>query len=123
MRAQFAAIAVIATTVVSGAFAQQAAPPAFGTASAADGDLKIVNFDRLEEDARKILSPGRFAIMGWAGDGWTYRGAGLIQITGKYNHGLYARACGKPVTMVGDWLRTPAGAAPPRRTAGRCRRP
>lgn len=46
-----------------------------------------------------------------SGDGWTYRGAGLIQITGKYNHGLYARACGKPVAMVGDWLRTPEGAA------------
>lgn len=46
-----------------------------------------------------------------SGDGWTYRGAGLIQITGKYNHGLYARACGKPVAMVGDWLRTPDGAA------------
>ena len=28
---------------------------------------------RLEDDARKIISPGRFAVMGPSGDGWTYR--------------------------------------------------
>lgn len=69
-----AGAAILATaTRTTQALAQQAAPPTFGTASAADGDLKIVNFDLLEEQARKILSPGRFAIMGWIGDGWTYR--------------------------------------------------
>jgi lactate oxidase len=49
-------------------------PPAeIAPASSAEGELKIVNFDLLEADAKKILPPGRFAFMGPAGDGWTYR--------------------------------------------------
>ncbi len=58
------------TALVQGA---AAAPPDYGKASTADGELKIVNFDMLEDNARKILPPGRFAFMGPAGDGWTYR--------------------------------------------------
>lgn len=46
-----------------------------------------------------------------SGDGWRFRGAGGIQLTGKDNQS----ACGacfniKPAD-VGDWLRTPEGAA------------
>src|SRR3954470_21136713 len=49
-------------------------PPAdVAPASSAEGELKIVNFDLLEEQAKKILPPGRFAFMGPAGEGWTYR--------------------------------------------------
>jgi lactate oxidase len=58
------------------AFAQGAAaspPPDFGQPSSQEHELKIVNVERLEDDARKILSPGRMAIMGPSGDGWTYR--------------------------------------------------
>jgi L-lactate oxidase len=44
-----------------------------GSASTAERELKIVNFDMLEEDAKKILPPARFAFMGPVGDGWTYR--------------------------------------------------
>jgi lactate oxidase len=58
------------TALAQGASASQ---PDFGSASAAERELKIVNFDLLEEDAKKILPPGRFAFMGPAGDGWTYR--------------------------------------------------
>ena len=58
------------TASAQGASASQ---PDFGSASAAERELKIVNFDLLEEDAKKILPPGRFAFMGPAGDGWTYR--------------------------------------------------
>lgn len=50
-----------------------AAPPGFGVASSQERELKVVNVERLEDEARKILSPGRFAIMGPCGDGWTYR--------------------------------------------------
>jgi hypothetical protein len=35
-----------------------------GSASTAEGSLTIVNFDLLEDEARKILPPGRFAFMG-----------------------------------------------------------
>jgi L-lactate oxidase len=42
-------------------------------ASAEERELKIVNIELLKDEARKILAPGRFAFMGPAGDGWTYR--------------------------------------------------
>src|SRR5262249_37892859 len=49
-------------------------PPAeIAPASWAEGELKIVNFDLLEAEAKKVLPPGRFAFIGAIGDGWTYR--------------------------------------------------
>ena len=68
----------------SGALAQEKQPgarpqpavgaaPDFGEPSAQERELKVVSIERLEDEARKILSPGRFAIMGPCGDGWTYR--------------------------------------------------
>jgi lactate oxidase len=48
-------------------------PPGFGEPSGRERELKVVSIERLEDEARKILSPGRFAIMGPCGDGWTYR--------------------------------------------------
>ena len=49
-------------------------PPAeVDPASNAERDLKIVNFDLLEDEARKLISARRFAFMGPAGDGVTYR--------------------------------------------------
>jgi lactate oxidase len=53
--------------------APASAPPDFGVPSAQEHELKVVSVERLEDEARKILSPGRFAIMGPSGDGWTYR--------------------------------------------------
>jgi lactate oxidase len=49
------------------------AQPDFGAPSSQERELKVVSVERLEDEARKILSPGRFAIMGPCGDGWTYR--------------------------------------------------
>jgi putative chitinase len=46
-----------------------------------------------------------------SGDGWRYRGAGAIQLTGKANQQEYAWAVGRPVETIGDYLRTPEGAA------------
>jgi lactate oxidase len=48
-------------------------PPGFGEPSGNERELKVVSIERLEDEACKILSPGRFAIMGPCGDGWTYR--------------------------------------------------
>lgn len=45
-----------------------------------------------------------------SGDGWRYRGAGLIQLTGKDNQSKFAAACGVSGD-VGDYLRTNKGAA------------
>jgi L-lactate oxidase len=69
------AAALVATGRTTTALAEEvpALRPDLGNASTAEGELKIVNFDILEEDAKRILSPGRFAFMGPAGDGWTYR--------------------------------------------------
>ena len=44
------------------------------------------------------------------GDGWTYRGSGLIMVTGRYNFQLIEDATGLPVVANPDILREPAGA-------------
>jgi len=46
-----------------------------------------------------------------SGDGWRYRGAGMLQLTGKTNQSACARHFRIPLDTVGDWLRTPEGAA------------
>lgn len=50
-----------------------------------------------------------------SGDGWRYRGAGLIQITLKDNHRACAQHFRMDLETVGNWMRTPIGAA---RSAG-----
>jgi lactate oxidase len=77
-RALVQAIGVGAAALASGrkvpaqASESQPLPPDFGHASSAEQAIDIVSCARLEEQARRVLSPGRFAIMGWQGDGWTY---------------------------------------------------
>jgi lactate oxidase len=48
-------------------------PAEIGKASTQSRELSIVSLDGLEEEAREILPPGRFAFTGPAGDGWTFR--------------------------------------------------
>jgi len=69
-----AALATAHGTVKALAQQNPPAPPAvMPSASAQEHELNIVNIELLEDEARKILPPGRFAFMGPAGDGWTYR--------------------------------------------------
>lgn len=46
-----------------------------------------------------------------SGDGWRYRGAGMLQLTGRTSHAACSAHFGVPLEQVGDWLRTPEGAA------------
>lgn len=50
-----------------------------------------------------------------SGDGWLYRGAGLIELTGKENHIAIGLHFNIPLDRVGEWLRTAEGAT---RSAG-----
>jgi L-lactate oxidase len=65
----------LAESTITQAAPANSAPPAadLGEASDQERELKVVNVELLEEDARKIISPGRFAVMGPSGDAWTYR--------------------------------------------------
>ena len=70
-----AGAAILAAGHSTGALAQgKPVPPGdVDPASTADRELKIVNLDLLEDEARKLISPRRFAFMGPAGDGVTFR--------------------------------------------------
>src|SRR5580693_5995473 len=65
----------LAESTITQAAPASPAPPTvdLGEASNQERELKVVNVELLEDDARKIISPGRFAVMGPSGDGWTYR--------------------------------------------------
>jgi L-lactate oxidase len=75
--------AVIATAQGATQALAQASPPTSAPPPVPQPDLpgpsteehalNIVSIEALEDEARKILPPGRFAFMGPAGDGWTYR--------------------------------------------------
>lgn len=46
-----------------------------------------------------------------SGDGYRCRGAGALQLTGKDNYAACAAHFGIDLEDIGDWLRTPTGAA------------
>lgn len=50
-----------------------------------------------------------------SGDGWKYRGSGCLQLTGRDSQLACAQHFKVDTSTVGDWLRTPIGAA---RSAG-----
>ncbi len=44
------------------------------------------------------------------GDGFRFRGAGLIETTGRFNHQAVADYFGMTIDQVGDWMQSPEGA-------------
>lgn len=74
MQALGVSAAALASRPVPAALAQQSQPLPldFGSPSSAENKLNVVSCARLEDEARKVLSAGRMAIMGWQADGWTY---------------------------------------------------
>ena len=46
-----------------------------------------------------------------SGDGWRFRGRGLIQITGRGEYAKFAAAAGMSIDAAADYLETPEGAA------------
>ncbi len=94
-------------------------PPAelaLGEPSTQERAIKIVSIERLEDEARKILSPGRFAVMGPAGDGWTYRQNRLafddFPIMPRRLHGVAESDIDLSTTLLGHDLALPVFTCP-----------
>jgi L-lactate oxidase len=113
-----AGAAAFVTASNATAFAQAVAPMPidYGNASSAEGELKIVNFELLEAEAKQILSPGRFAFMGPAGDGWTYRenrrAFNDFPIMPRRLQGIGAEAIDLRTTLLGHDLPLPVITCP-----------
>ena len=45
-----------------------------------------------------------------SGDGWRYRGGGILQLTGKWNYTKFGGACRKSAIEATEYVRTPKGA-------------
>lgn len=107
------AVALAGISNGTAALAQAAAPAPidYGNASSAESELSIVNFDLLEADAKKVLPPGRFAFMGPAGDGWTYRenrrAFDYIPILPRRLQGVNAEDIDLRITLMGHDLPFP----------------
>ena len=46
-----------------------------------------------------------------SGDGWRFRGLGLIQITGREEYAAFAESVGRELDDAAEWAATPEGAA------------
>lgn len=77
--------------------------------------FKTVSADAYARQPEKIANRVYASRMGngdeASGDGWRFRGRGLIQLTGKDNYTLFGKASGQDVLANPDYLAAPEGAA------------
>ena len=45
-----------------------------------------------------------------SGDGWTFRGGGILQLTGRYNYTQFGKTVGMSAEEATEYVRTPKGA-------------
>tara|TARA_R110000772_G_scaffold54759_4_gene125039 strand:- start:168 stop:1028 length:861 start_codon:yes stop_codon:yes gene_type:complete len=45
-----------------------------------------------------------------SGDGWKFRGGGILQLTGRYNYTQFGQSVGMSAEQATDYVRTPTGA-------------
>jgi putative chitinase len=66
-----------------------------------------------DEEGIAELVYGRRSDLGniLAGDGFAFRGVGIFQVTGRYNHTMVAQEFAMAVDDVSAWCRTPEGAS------------
>jgi putative chitinase len=67
-------------------------------------------FARNPEALAERVYGGRMGNIG-PGDGWRFRGRGLLQTTGRDNYARLAIATGRPIESLPAWLETKPGAA------------
>lgn len=74
-----------------------------------DAELAF-EYDRKPERIANVAYNGRMGNTA-PGDGWKYRGRGLIQITGKSNYTLYGQLMGLDLVNIPSLLESPKNAA------------
>jgi putative chitinase len=75
-------------------------------------NIDPVNYEHQPEKIANRIYSGRMGNGSEeSGDGWKFRGRGLIQLTGKENYTKFANALGMDLDAAVDYLETPEGAA------------